>query len=403
MSAFNELKLGAGVAITGEDVSTHHFPVRDPGGKNENVDYSLRVHRSLESLEALEAGWRRLTPDDAPPFQTYSWNLAWYRNFASGDGVPLIFEARQGGVTVAVLPCYLEGRTIRLAGDQVCDCQDVIASGMAAVNTTLKLAMDWLRREAKRSHFHFEKLAADGLLFQALHDSADLPNGTLIFKKSGTASPAIDLKGGPGSYLASLPREARQDLGESLNRLRQEAPVARIMRLRDLQIRVDDLLNAAAFHIGHFRNDGGSPLRDERLIRLLGEIAKDPEVGFQLSCLTNQGDFLAVDFGFVRGGRYYRYLSASDEAFGRFDPGKCLLLKHISASVKEDGVHAPDRSAAGEPCQNGITGGSSSRIWSMRLMPRDLRNRARRLGLESGKQFRRFAKSALERAAILPR
>ena len=311
-------------AVTGEEIGIHHFPDAGFCHTQESVTWSLHVHRSLDALEVLESDWRRLTPAGASPFQTFSWNHAWYRCFTSGDGIPLIFEIKKDSETAAILPCYFEGNSIRLAGDRTCGHQDVIALKTEAADAALRLSMDWLKAEAKRSDFHFEKLSSEGLLFQALHQSAYAKDETLMFEKGRSLVQTIELKGGFEGFFATLSREAQRDLREILMRLEREAPVARIVKLRDFQIRVNDLANAAAFHIEHLRRRGMSPFLDERLVHFLGEIAKDPDVGFQLSCLTNQGDILAVDFGFVRAGRYYGYLTASDEVFERLEPREML-------------------------------------------------------------------------------
>ena len=372
-------------------------------GTQETVDWSLHVHQSLDALEVLESDWRRLTPGNASPFQTFSWNHAWYRCFASGDGTPLIFEIKKEGETAAILPCYFEGKSIRLAGDRICGHQDVIAIETGAADAALRLSMDWLKTEAKRYHYQFEKLSSEGFLFQSLHRSDSVKGETLMFEKGRSQVQSIELNDGFEGFFSTLSPEAQRDLREVLIRLEREAAVARVVKLRDFQVRVDDLNNASTFHIEHFRKEGVSPLLDERLIQFLGEVAKDPDVGFQLSCLTNQGDILAVDFGFVRAGRYYGYLAASDEAFGRLEPGKCLLIKRINSWVRVDEVRSLEFSANDKRYPKAFHASSAREVCSIRLMPQDLRNRARNLGLESNKQIRRFARSALEKTAVLPR
>ncbi|HQW29266.1 MAG TPA: GNAT family N-acetyltransferase, partial [Verrucomicrobiales bacterium] len=261
----------------------------------------------------------------------------------------------------------------------------------------------WLKGEAKRSDFHFEKLSREGLLFRSLLQSVGSRGETLKFEEVRSFIQTVALKGGFEGFLVAQSRESQQDLREVMIRLEREAPAARVVKLRDFQVRVDDLANAAAFHIEHFRKRGVSPFLDQRLFHFLGEIAKDPDVGFQLSCLTNQGDILAVDFGFLRAGRYYSYLAASDETFARLEPGKCLLVKRINSWSKVDGVHALEFPVGDDGYPEGLFADSVCEVRSIRLMPRDLRNRARHLRLESNQQVRRFARSALEKTAILPR
>lgn len=358
---------------------------------------------ALEALDGLETAWRRLTTPEASPFQTYAWNHAWYRTYALGRVRPLLFEWRRGGETVAILPCYREGKTIRLAADRICDYQDVIAHDAKEVAALLAAVLDWTAKQGQGGHCRFEKISSEGMLFRQLHRAEGRPGHSLCFEKSYAPCPFTSLRGGLEGYLGGLPRKLRQDFRHSLNRLEREAPEARVTILRDFEIRVDDLWNAAAFHIEHFRKDGESPFADHRLIDLFGRVAKDPESGFQLAFLTLYGDLLAVDFGFVRGGCYYGYLTAFDAGYGRLAPGKCLLLKRIDRWVAEDDVDTLDFLAGDEDYKRAFTGDTAYHVWSMRLMPDDFRNRLRHAGLESDKQLRQLAKRALGREEGLPR
>jgi CelD/BcsL family acetyltransferase involved in cellulose biosynthesis len=403
MKALNRLDLRSrkGAALRMIDGAvTHHFPLPERRDEVEDYFYSLRVHRSIESLETLELPWRRLTPEGASPFQTYTWNLSWYQTYAATAGAPLVFEIRSAGEAVAILPCYRAGRAIRLAGDLTCDYQDIIARNDEEVVSSLGLVMDWLGSEARRSYFRFDRISSEGALFRALHGPTGRPDDSIVFQKCSAPCPYVDLQGGLDGYLGSLPRKIRQDLRHSLNRLEKEAPVSRVVRLNDFSIRVDDLINAADFHIEHFRKEGGSPFCDERLVELFGRIAKDPDVGLQISFLADQGDLLAVDFGFVRGGRYYGYLTTYDPAFSRLAPGKCLLLKRIDGWVREDGVQTLDFLAGNEAYKKSFTGGAAYHVWSVRLMPDDLLNRTRRLGLEAHHRLRGFVKRVLGRTSF---
>ena len=389
---------------TSAEISAHHLhPMVADSTPSPHEDLSLFTHESIDALDGLEEAWRLLTPASASPFQTYTWNLAWYRTYANGSVRPLLFELRRGETTLAILPCYREGRTIRLAGDRICDYQDVLAQDGDEVEALLREIRTWLDHSGRGCHFRFEKLSSEGALYAALHDPSRLPTHSLSFEKCYAPCPYTDLRGGLEGYLAALPRKMRQDLRHSLSRFDREAPDAKVTILRDYEVRVDDLWNAAAFHSAHFRKEGVSPFHDHRLIDLFARVAKDPEVGFQLSYLTLNGDFLAVDFGFVRGGRYFGYLTAFDAAFGRLAPGKCLLLKRIDRWVAEFGVHTLDFLAGDESYKRGFTGDTAYRVWSMRFMPDDLRNRVRQAGLESNRQIRELAKRALGRDSGLVR
>lgn len=379
----------------GTSVAIHHLPLEFGGGGES--DSALLAHTTFESIETLEDAWRRLTPESASPFQTFGWNVAWYRTYASAQVRPLVFEWRSDGETRAILPCYRDGDAIRLAGDRICDYQDILAEDDAAAAETLRKLFARIQREGGGSHLRLDRLSSEGILRRVLASPETRPTNSLFYEKPSSPCPFADLRGGLDPYLASLPRKTRQDLRNSLHRFKREAPGARVTILRDFEVRVDDLWKAAAFHAGHFRRGKESPFCDPRLIDLFARVAKDPEVGLQLAFLTVEGDLLAVDFGFARGGRYYGYLTAYDPAYARLSPGKCLLLLRIDRWVREDGVHTLDFLAGDEAYKKTFAGDSAYRVWSMRLMPPSLRNRARHLALESDKQLRVLAKRALAR------
>lgn len=394
-SVESDLRSTSGLAV-GPAVS-HHFTPSEASLFPHLARPELRLHHALADLEKLESAWRRLTPDCASPFQTFSWNLAWYRSYTDNSRRPFIFELLQDGVTKAILPCYLTGKTLRLAGDLTCDYQDVITTRMESVALLLPELLDWLNGEGRGFHFNFQKLSSEGHLFAALRESEQVAERAILYQKFYVPCPYVPLNGGLEGYLGSLPRKRRQDLRHSLNRLERDAPFVRVTTLRDYEIRVDDLENAASFHTEHFRKEGQSPFGDPRLLNLFGEIVKDPDVGFHLAFMTHFGDLLSVDFGFVRGDRYYGYLTAFDGNFASLAPGKCLILKRINEWVQEDGVETLDFLSGGESYKKGFTGDTAYAVWSMRLMPRDLKSRLRSLGLESDKRLRRAAKAVLQK------
>ena len=85
------------------------------------------IIRSIAELEPLKVEWQALTSPEVAPFQTFDWNLAWYRNFADCYEEILIFVGKKG---TAIIPLYRNGNSLRLAGDNTCDYQDVIAANL---------------------------------------------------------------------------------------------------------------------------------------------------------------------------------------------------------------------------------------------------------------------------------
>lgn len=378
-------------------VSKHHLP---DFGQVPCRKWSLEVITNVSEIDRLETDWRSLTPDEAAPFLTFSWNRAWFRTFGENSGEPSIFRIQENGKTVAILPCYRKGRTLRLAGDNICDYQDIVANSEEAASMALATVTLWLRRHAKNCRFHFEKLSTEGLLYRTISMKKDM-TGCLFFEKRYAPCPYVDLQGGLEDYLSSLPRKMRGDLRRALNRLDREAPTARVTISRDYDIRVEDLESAAAFHVEFFRKDGVSPLADTRLVSLLGEVAKDPDVGLHLSHFTDQTETLAVDFGFARGARYYGYLTGFNPAFRKLAPGKCLLLSRIDRWVAEDGVVVLDFLAGDEGYKSGFTGGDCYYVNSVSLMPDGFFHRCLRGALAADRKLREIAKIVLRRMGHL--
>lgn len=381
----------------GNSVSQHHLPTFDRGKR---LKWSVEVISDAERVDQLETDWRRFTPEDAAPFLTFSWNRAWFRTFGESCGRPSIFRICENGKTVAILPCYRKGNVFRLAGDNVCDYQDIVARDDDSAKMALATVLLWMKQNAKNCHFHFEKLSTEGLLHRTLAGKKGNP-GFLSFVKHYAPCPYVDLQGGLENYLASLPRKMRGDLRRALNRLDREAPCARVTICRDFNIGVRDLESAAAFHVQYFRKGGASPLDDPRLVSLLGEVAKDPDVGLHLSHFTDQSETLAVDFGFARGGRYYGYLAGFNPDFRKIAPGKCLLLSRIDQWVATDGVEVLDFLAGDEEYKKGFTGGESYQVNSVRLMPDGFSHRCLRFYLEGDKRMRAFAKLLLKKTGCL--
>ncbi len=378
--------------------AAHHNPPSTTGASPSALakpagEGQLVVHDRLASLDSLEDAWRTLTSGNASPFRTYAWNAAWYAGYATGGLRPLVFELRRRGATAAILPCYRDGRVLRLAGDRIGGEQDAIARNSRDVAALLHHIRSWLGREGRGCRFRFERVPDRGALHAVLGDPARLPPDSLRFAQHQAPLPRIELRGGLEDLLAALPQEERNEQRRVLNRFDREHPEAAVSILRGAEAGIDDLWIAAAFHVEHTAKQGESPFHDHRLIDLFARVAKDPDAGFQLASLRSRGRLLAVDFGFVRGGRYHRYLGAGDRACESLAPGRCLLLKRIDRWVAEDGVRAldlPERDAEGAFAAN-----ASRRIWSFRFMPDNVRNRLRRAGLESDKRFRRIARRAL--------
>lgn len=383
--------------VSGREI--HHGPGSGVHAARSNR-LSVRAIDTIDGIEALERTWRDLTPPEASPFQTFGWNVSWYHHFRDDYGSPLLLLVEMGDLPVAILPGYLKAGQLRLAGDCICDFQDLIAPSESLAAAGVSAILRWLLEEAPGMRGVFEKVSSEGWLHRFLVSEEAVVEGILTFSRRFAPCPCADLLGGLDPYLASLPRRKRQDFRRALRRLERDLPCTHVRIDRDYEIRVDSLEDAADFHVRHFRKEGASPLADRALREFLGEVAKDPDVGMQLGRLSWQGRLIAVDFGFARGSRYYGYLTGFDPEFAGFAPGKCLLLSRINDWVAKDGVEVLDFLAGDEKYKDGFTNGKAYEVRTCHVMSDSLGHRVRRVALMANHQGRRIARNAIDRAGL---
>ncbi|MDF1824940.1 MAG: GNAT family N-acetyltransferase [Verrucomicrobiales bacterium] len=392
--------------MKGAEINDPGLPLHHPcpGEVQDSSRVSCRVRsiESVEEIEKLELSWRKLTGRLAAPFQTFTWNLAWYRHFTGSYDSLMVFLVERGDEMVAILPCYRQGRQIRLAADRVGDYQDVIATNHEDAFAGLNAVFNYVSREFPAFSFYFWKISSEGYLHAFFNDKGQQREEMITVSKRHAPCPVVKIRGGLEPYLASLPGKRRQDMRRSLRRLDKGLPGSRVVILRGDEIRVSDLENVAFFHIDYFRKDGVSPLEDKALLNMLGEASKDPGVGLQVSALVDRGEMVAVDIGFVRGKKYYGYLTGFDPAFRSFAPGKCLLLKRIDIWTEKDGVETLDFLSGDEPYKTGFTHGESYHVDSVHWMPNRVSSRARQVTLVAGMIGKQVAKKAI-RKVTLPR
>ena len=361
--------------------------------------WSVNVHRDLASIGTLKGAWEKFAEEVASPFQTFTWNFAWYRHFCSEESI-LLLELVRNGETAAILPGYLQGREIRLAGDETCDYQDILIADDVTAQFAITKFLEWANGQKMGYSFYFHKLASMGKLHRALVEADVPPSGGLVFFKFFAPCPYVSIEGGLDDYLAQLSRKTRQDCRRTLKRFDSEAPDAKVDISRGHRICVDHLKEGAEFHIQNFRKDGTSPFCDERLLKMLGEVCSDDDLGVQFATLKNQGDLLAIDFGFARRGRYFGYLTAFDPAYRKLAPGKCLLLQRVDTWAGEDQIEVLDFLSGDESYKRGYTKGDSYSVYSVRLMSESIFRRLHCVWLECDKLSRFWAKAVLQKAGF---
>lgn len=360
---------------------------------------SLRMDTvsSVLEMEGLEGDWRKLTGGGGTPFQTFSWNLAWFRAQETFVDEMLVFVFRgENGIT-AILPCYRIGKEIRLAGDDFPVCQDLVSRDEPTAIAALNLVMDWLHEEASSCRFHFANLSSHGWLCRVLGDNDDLIDGVVAISMEAGHRPEISIGAGYPDYIQKLPGETNRKLRGALRRIDREMPCARVEIKRHHEIRVDTLEAAIQF-LGE-NDDGWSELlRQDSLLSILGELAKDDSTGLQMARLVDQGDTLAVDIGFSFGSRYFVLFHAADENFSGVLPSECLFLSRLNDWISKDNIESLVFPCRENDLAAELTGGLHSGVFTMTLMPESILKRIRRaFPGKSGFRASREAGTALPR------
>ncbi len=346
-------------------------------------------------IAGLRDDWHRLLPKDSAPFSTFEWVSAWYHSFEGKCDEILIFVAVRDGRSIAILPCYRDGRKIRLAGDITCDYQDLVAESQEDSLAAMNLIFDWLNTERPGSEFFFEKVSSRGFLMSALEEFSPDDSGVLLFRKNYMPCPCVTLPGSLEEYLLSIPRKPRSEFRRVVNRLEREMPDAAIEIWKGKDVVRGHLTKAANFHVKHFRKGGDSPLADPRLIAMLHHIAGSEEVGLRVSVLRNGDSLMAVDFGFCRGGSFYGYLTDFDETYSHLSPGRCLFVKRIDHWIHEENITTLDLLGGGEKYKKGYTGGEFYQVSTIRILPRNPLGRVRFTIIQLNRACRQLAKKII--------
>jgi len=361
----------------------------------ERAGRELSLITRTSEISSLRNDWRRLLPKESSPFSTFDWVNTWYHAFEDHCNEILVFVITQGNKTKSILPCYRQGRKIRLAGDITCDYQDLIVGNEYDAFESLSLIFEWLNIERPGSELYFKKVSSRGALMRALDAFSSSDSGIFLFRKNFMPCPCVKLSGSLEEYLQSIPRKPRSEFRRVVNRLEREVPDAEVVIWKGEDVVRGQLTRAAEFHVRHFRKGGESPLADPRLIALLHHVAGSDEVGLRVSVLRNGEDILAVDFGFCRGGSFYGYLTDFDESYSHLSPGRCLFIKRIDHWIHQEKITTLDLLGGGEKYKKGYTGGEFYQVSTVRIQPRNFVGGVRFAMIRSNRALRQIVKKVI--------
>ncbi len=303
--------------------------VKPPAEPNDSSE--ILVIRSLAELDCLERKWNELLSDDAAPFQTFAWNRAWFRFYEEEyEEILVIFSSNRK----AIFPLYRKGRSLRLAGDEVCDYQDVVASCRSDAETAFEELLEWSRTQ--RLELRFQRLATRGWLYSIIGELEGIEGWFSPVEKNVGPCPVFKIMESAEETLAHLPRKFRAELRRQARRVEAEFSGLEFKVTPASESDQRQLPEMVKFHLKHFAREGTNPLDDDRFVQLLMEAGHDPNVGLYLSRLKNDEVILAEDFTFMRGNRFYGFLMCFDREYAKYSPGTLLLTNRLDSLAKSD-------------------------------------------------------------------
>jgi CelD/BcsL family acetyltransferase involved in cellulose biosynthesis len=247
---------------------------------------------------------------------------------------------RKDGRAVLILPLVIAGlpflRIARMAGDPIAQYSEVLVDPAVNVSDAFEAAL----RSVKAA-------GADAIVLRRVREDSHLLRlaGPLLRPPiSPRAAPFADLTGFPDhhAYLTGLSRNTRHDLrnrtrrlekaGEARFELLQGGPEARRMVSDAMDLKRKWLVRRGAVSSAFVE-----PATKECLL----DLAADSATGSTVARLAVNGETAAIRFGFEYQGTHFTYLSAYDERFAAFAPGK-LSMDFILSGFKERALQRLD-------------------------------------------------------------
>ncbi|NLT69962.1 MAG: GNAT family N-acetyltransferase [Verrucomicrobiaceae bacterium] len=291
-----------------------------------------QLHRydQPHQLEERREEWIRFgnrCPLAAPFCHPRIWT-AWMTPFA--EGKPVVYELRDGGELVALLPLYLERSTLHLASDRHLDYQDIAA--LTDEDAAELLAGVAARKARKGYSLTFEKVAEHSRLHQALA-SPRLAEVAALRSRYWSICPFTCFEvPAPGRFSGSLSSRQRKDFKAARRRLHEACPDPVVEHEFGVAIQRSSLEQAAALHRGNqYRKKGESVFGDHDFTGFLERQASSG-APLLLSTLREKpgGRALAFALGYFSRDTYYYYLTAYDGSSAELSPGRVLLIEVLA-------------------------------------------------------------------------
>lgn len=298
---------------------------------------SYSVHSGQEALDALCPAWDALA-ERCPShvFQTTGFARAWSDTIGPATkATPLIITYERDGDTVALFPASVIRAGVVplvtwLGGSHVLDYGDILfdpARADVTVDQFVTEAISLLHRHALGAFLYLPNVRRDATCYGSLARS--------MRELGHDVAPYLTLADTYADYMTSLGKKRRHNLSNFEHRLERAghvgfrvlepddpdfngvvAEVLRLQRLRFAHLPANSLIFnpcCGDFRFVHAQHDGG-PIA---------------------AALTLDGHLIAGSLQCVYGNRMYYLVTAFDQEFAEFAPGKLLVRRLIEYSFDE--------------------------------------------------------------------
>lgn len=301
---------------------------------------------SLEEFDRLRAEWDDLRRAD--PYGTVFLSWGWLRAFFSMSPTPWsILTLREDDELVAAFPISIRpaphrtlpiARELTFASAPFADYQGLLSRPEHEAEALAAFADMVLSARWERAQFSDVRDPRIAELVRRLGAS-----GIATRETEPTPCSVIDLPGDFESYLSSLSKPTRRGTLRPVKVMNEELPG---WRFSDATAENADAHIEATIHVNNLRW-GGSPLRSERLRRLLR--AAFAEGCLRVTVLWDGDRPFGAGAAFVDPERstYGAYLVGHDPEYARFSPGKAILASRIREAI-EGGFRIFDFMRGGE-------------------------------------------------------
>ncbi len=302
------------------------------------MSLDIEAVASPEALEALEPAWRELWERDsaATPFEGPDWLLPWTRHLWGGGRLRAL-AVRRGRELVGLAPLFLWGygtepETVCASwlGSGISDHMGMLAAPEFAAEAASRV-LEWLAGARNEWRLcDLQEVRPDSPLLRA-----EIPPGFTARQAPCGVCPVLELPRAMEDLLASLDPKFRHNLRTAERRLRSGARVEVIRAGEDAEPLVRELFR---LHDLRWRERGeGGMLNSPRLECFHLEAARRMarSGALRLYGLRRDGETIAVQYNFQRGGRCFYYLSGFDPAHAHLSPGAVLLAETIRLAIEE--------------------------------------------------------------------